>query len=100
VPVCLRDKSNIEGYVHINDLVGFRQKNSSNRSNLIRPGININGKKKIAELLKEFKSGRTHLAFVRDAKGMVKGLVTLEDVLEAIVGEILDEFDLQKLKGA
>lgn len=89
------DKLHIEGYIHINDLIGNREKD---RSAIIRTGIKITGKKKVSELLKEFKNGRTHLAVVRDAKGLVRGIVTLEDVLEAIVGEILDEFDLQRLR--
>ncbi|MFH1379756.1 MAG: CNNM domain-containing protein [bacterium] len=94
VLVCKGEKSHIEGYIHINDLIGPREKD---RTHIIRAGINVDGRKKVSELLKEFKNGRTHLAFVRDAKGMVRGIVTLEDVLEAIVGEILDEFDLQRI---
>lgn len=97
VPVFREHREQITGYIHLSDLVDYYEKNIPNRSQLVRPGINTHGKKKVAELLKEFKGGRTHLAFVRDAQQAVRGIVTLEDVLEAIVGEILDEFDVQKI---
>ena len=98
IPVYYEDNTKIEGYIHINDLVDLpgRQK-PEDRSRLIRSGISITGKTKISDLLKEFKTGRTHLAFVRSAHGIVRGIITLEDVLEVIVGEILDEFDVHKI---
>lgn len=96
IPVYYENDIEIIGYIHINDLAVSPEKNMIDKSKLIRSGIGITGKSKISDLLKEFKSGRTHLAFVRDTHGLVRGIITLEDVLEAIVGEILDEFDLKK----
>ena len=49
----------------------------------------------MVELLKDFQKGHTHIAVVIDAKGAVEGLVTLEDILEEIVGEIEDEYDVR-----
>lgn len=99
IPIYYADSSTIDGYIHINDLVDIPEKSTAqDRSRLVRSGISVNGKKKVSELLREFKTGRTHLAFVKDSTGKVHGIVTLEDVLEAIVGEIVDEFDLEKVR--
>ena len=49
----------------------------------------------VTELLKEFQKGHTHLAIVVDSQGKIQGLVTLEDLLEEIVGEIQDEYDIR-----
>jgi putative hemolysin len=59
----------------------------------LRPAYFIPGTRKVSELLREFKRGKIHLAVVVDDKGAVAGLVTLEDLLEEIVGEIYDEYD-------
>ena len=58
----------------------------------------VPGSKKVGELLKEFQLGKAHMAVVVDAKGKIEGIVTLEDLLEEIVGEISDEYDIKKPK--
>jgi len=62
---------------------------------IIYPPVFIPESKNVAELLKEFQKGHTHLAIVVDSRGKVQGLVTLEDLLEEIVGEIQDEYDIR-----
>ncbi len=63
---------------------------------LIRPVRYVSADKKVLELLGEFQRSGDHLALVKGTDGQLQGLVTLEDVLEEIVGEILDEYDLEK----
>ena len=62
---------------------------------IVYPPTFVPGSKKVSELLKEFQKGHTHLALVVDEKGRVEGLVTIEDLLEEIVGEIKDESDVR-----
>ena len=63
---------------------------------MVRPVLFIPEAKNLGELLEEFKSSRVHMAIVIDEYGGVSGLVTIEDLLEEIVGEIMDEFDLER----
>lgn len=65
-------------------------------TNVVRPVLFIPEAKNLGELLEEFKSSRVHMAIVIDEYGGVSGLVTIEDLLEEIVGEIMDEFDLER----
>lgn len=97
VPVYNSSLNSIAGFVHTKDLLWcWKGKNGAFSREIIRPPYFIPADKKIGELLREFQAGKTHMAFVRDAFGNLAGLVTLEDVLEAIMGEILDEYDLKK----
>jgi putative hemolysin len=97
VPVYRGDPGKMAGFVHTKDILWAWQKNQGHFSTeLIRPPYVIRQEKKIYDLLREFQSGRTHMAFVADALGTVQGIITLEDILEEIVGEILDEYDLKK----
>ena len=77
------------------DLLKYVNKNSDNFNieEIIRPSVIIPETKKLNVLLSEFKSGRNHLAVVVDEYGGVSGLITIEDVLEQIVGDIIDEHD-------
>jgi magnesium and cobalt transporter len=96
-PVVNEDIDHIEGILLAKDLLayGFDQKKAKNLTlaNLIRPAIIIPESKKVEPLLKEFRSKRYHMAIVVDEYGGVSGLVTIEDILELIVGEIEDETD-------
>lgn len=97
VPVYNVSINKIIGFIHTKDLLWCWKNNHGHFSReMIRPPYFVNMDKKVYELLKEFQSGKTHLAFVVDSFGNTAGLVTLEDVLEDIVGEILDEYDLKK----
>ncbi|HPM43738.1 MAG TPA: CBS domain-containing protein, partial [Candidatus Omnitrophota bacterium] len=62
---------------------------------IIYPATFVSQDKKVSELLKEFQKGHTHLAIVVDSDGKAQGVVTLEDLLEEIVGEIEDEYDVR-----
>ena len=78
------------------DLLKYGFKNSDvpfTLSQVIRPAVVVPESKRVDVLLKEFRSQRYHMAIVVDEYGGVSGLVTIEDILEEIVGEIEDEFD-------
>jgi len=94
VPVYKRKKENIIGYVHINDILWlWKEKKENLIKKSIKPAYFISPNKKISELLKELQEGTTHVAFVKNNKDRIIGMVTLEDIVEEIVGEILDEYD-------
>jgi magnesium and cobalt transporter len=95
-PVVNEDLDHIEGMLLAKDLLayGFEQQNNEwTLADLLRPAIIIPESKKVEPLLKEFRSNRYHMAIVVDEYGSVSGLVTIEDILELIVGEIEDETD-------
>ena len=94
VPVYKGNKENIIGYVHINDILWlWKEKKENLIKKSIKPAYFISPNKKISELLKELQKGTTHVAFVKNNKDRIIGMVTLEDIVEEIVGEILDEYD-------
>lgn len=94
VPVYKGTKENIIGYVHINDILWLWKENKEDLiKKSIKPPYFISPDKKISELLKELQEGTTHIAFVKNNRDKIIGMVTLEDVVEEIVGEILDEYD-------
>ena len=94
-PVVNDDIDHVEGILLAKDLLayGFNQQDSFNLKDIIRPAIIVPESKKVEPLLKEFRSQRYHMAVVVDEYGGVSGLVTIEDILELIVGEIEDETD-------
>lgn len=95
-PIINEDIDNIEGMLLAKDLLAFaftQDKNEITLKNLIRPAIIVPESKKVEPLLAEFRSKRYHMAVVVDEYGGVSGLVTIEDILELIVGEIEDETD-------
>ena len=94
-PVILENKDEIVGILLAKDLLKYidRESDSFNIEEIIRPSVIIPETKKLNILLSEFKSGRNHLAVVVDEYGGVSGLITIEDVLEQIVGDIIDEHD-------
>jgi putative hemolysin len=94
VPIYKGTKENIIGYVHINDILWLWKENKENLiKKSIKPPYFISPNKKISELLKELQEGTTHIAFVKNSKDRIIGMITLEDIVEEIVGEILDEYD-------
>lgn len=96
MPVYKDSENNIIGIINIKDLLNLSvNKGVVVFQDIIYPPVVVSGAKKVTELLKEFKKGHTHLAIVVDQAGRVEGIVTLEDLLEEIVGEIEDEYDIR-----
>jgi len=94
VPVYSGTSDNIKGILYIKDLLPYLEKGDGFRwQSLIRPAFFVPETRKIDDLLHDFQTGRIHMAIVVDEFGGTSGLVTLEDVIEEILGEINDEFD-------
>ena len=93
IPVYKEAIDNIEGVLYVKDLIPYLNEKNFNWKTKIRPAFFIPENKKIDVLFKDFQEKRIHLAIVIDEYGGVSGLITLEDVLEEIIGDIKDEFD-------
>ena len=93
IPVYKDNIDQIEGVLFIKDLIPYIDKNEFDWQNLIREPFFVPENKKLDNLLKEFQGMKNHLAIVVDEYGGTSGLVSLEDILEEIVGDISDEFD-------
>jgi putative hemolysin len=96
IPVYKDSPDNISGIINMKDLLML----SSNRElvvlqDIIYPPTIVSESKKVTELLKEFQKGHAHIAIVVDNQDKVQGIVTLEDLVEEIVGEIEDEYDVR-----
>ena len=98
LPVYKEDLDDIKGFLYIKDVLPFLLDNSSyNWKKHIREAYFVPESKKINDLLEEFRNKKMHLAVVVDEYGGTDGIVTLEDILEEIFGEILDEGDVEDL---
>ena len=94
IPVYQGNSDNIRGVLYIKDLLPHLEKSANFRwQSLIRPPYFVPETKKIDDLLREFQENKVHIAIVVDEFGGTSGIVTLEDILEEIVGEINDEYD-------
>jgi putative hemolysin len=94
VPVCVDTLDNVKGFLYIKDLLPFLDADADFQwQKLLRPGYFVQDTKKIDSLLKEFQEKRVHMALVKNTDGVVVGLITLEDIIEEIIGDINDEFD-------
>lgn len=94
-PVYENDKENIIGVLMAKDLLKLQRAPELNIKILLRTAVFVPESKKLNDLLRDFKRNRNHMAMVVDEFGRIAGLVTFEDVLEEIVGEIEDEFDTE-----
>ncbi|MDQ2694090.1 MAG: CBS domain-containing protein [Pseudomonadota bacterium] len=97
-PVIDEDRDDVVGILLVKDLLRYTQEGGSlfDLHDILRPAKFIPESKRLNTLLKEFRSTRLHMAIVVDEYGGVAGLVTIEDVLEQIVGEIEDEHDTEE----
>lgn len=96
-PVCNPDKDNIIGFVHIKDMLGIVARDSErDLNNIIRKIITAPETMSVSDILKTMQKEHTQIALLIDEYGGTSGLVTLEDILEEIVGEIQDEFDEER----
>jgi len=94
IPVYQGNSDNIRGILYIKDLLPHLSKPATFRwQSLIRPPYFVPETKKIDDLLRDFQANKVHIAIVVDEYGGTSGLITLEDILEEIVGEINDEYD-------
>ena len=95
IPVYKEDFDNVIGILYVKDLLSFLEEDDDFEwLSLVRPSlIYVPESKKINELLKEFQQERMHMAIVVDEYGGSAGIVTLEDVMEEVIGDIKDEFD-------
>lgn len=95
IPVFEETFDNVKGMLYVKDLLShLEKKNNFNWHTLLRNAFFVPENKKINDLLKEFQETKVHLAIVVDEYGGTSGIVTMEDIIEEIIGEISDEFDL------
>ena len=94
IPVYEENPDNIKGILYVKDLLPHLGKTGNFKwQSLIRPAYFVPGTKRIDDLLEEFRTHKNHMAIVVDEYGGTSGLVTMEDILEEIVGDISDEYD-------
>lgn len=94
IPVYEESRDRIKGILYIKDLLPFLDKGADFKwQNLIRPAYFVPETKMIDDLLRDFQANKIHIAIVVDEFGGTSGLVTMEDIIEEIVGEINDEYD-------
>ena len=98
-PVFEGERENIIGTLMAKDLLKLQRAPELNIRALLRPAVFVPETKGLNDLLRDFRGYRNHLAIVIDEFGRVAGLITIEDVLEQIVGEIEDEFDIEDDEG-
>ncbi len=98
IPIYGENKDDIVGFVHVRDVLKELENDNKMKSmeQMARKPVFASQEKKVSALLKEMKGRKTHMAIVVDEHGGVEGLVTLEDLIEEIVGEIEDESDIVK----
>ena len=99
-PVIRDGKDTIEGILLAKDLLKYLRSDSEpfEMEKILRPAVIVPESKRVDRMLKEFRSERFHMALVVDEFGAVSGLVTIEDILEQIVGNIEDEFDEEEVE--
>lgn len=99
-PVIRDEKDTIEGILLAKELLKYLRPDAPpfNMEEVLRPAVIVPESKRVDRMLKEFRAERFHMAIVVDEFGAVSGLVTIEDILEQIVGNIEDEFDEQEIE--
>jgi gliding motility-associated protein GldE len=97
IPIYEDNIDNIKGILYTKDLLAHINKKTFKWQNLLREAFFVPENKKLDDLLIEFKDKKTHLAIVVDEYGGTSGIITLEDIIEEIVGDINDEYDDDEL---
>jgi CBS domain containing-hemolysin-like protein len=98
VPLYPESIDRFEGVVHLKDLVKLVREGSGELRGILKPVLRVPEGKRILELLTEMQRAFVHMAIVKDEFGNTEGIVTQEDILEELVGEIRDEFDSEELE--
>ena len=93
IPIYSENRDNIKGILYIKDLLPHLNKVDFRWQSLIRPAYFVPETKMIDDLLRDFQANKIHIAIVVDESGGTSGIVTMEDIIEEIVGEIHDEYD-------
>jgi putative hemolysin len=96
-PIYDESIDNISGVVHLKDLVKLVRENGVDLDTILKPVLRVPERKPILRLLAEMQHAFVHVAVVKDGFGVTQGMVTQEDILEELVGEIRDEFDREEL---
>ncbi|MEP5610758.1 MAG: hemolysin family protein [Cyclobacteriaceae bacterium] len=94
-PLCEGSLDKVLGVIHIKDMIGYHRDDKVDLTSMLRPAMLVPENILIGKLMQEFRSARQHFAFVQDEHGTVLGIVTLEDILEELVGSVQDEFDAE-----
>ena len=94
-PLCEGSLDKVIGVIHIKDMIGFDNENLLELKSIARPAMLIPENILLGKLLQEFRQAKQHFAFVQDEYGTIIGIATLEDVLEELVGNVQDEFDME-----
>lgn len=98
IPVYQENFDHVQGLLYVKDLLPYLSRDTEfNWTKLLRPALFVPETKKIDDLLEEFQENRIHMAIVVDEYGGTSGIVTMEDILEEVFGEIRDEFDEDEL---
>ena len=97
IPIYDEDIDNVLGIIHLKDLIKLVNAGAREVSPVLKPVLRVPERKPILRLLAEMQRAFCHMALVKDEFGVTQGLVTQEDILEEIVGEIRDEFDSEEL---
>ncbi len=95
-PVWEENRDNVIGILLAKDLLRFYAESEFSVRDMLRPAVFVPESKRLNVLLKEFRANRNHIAIVVDEYGGVAGIVTIEDVIEQIVGDIEDEYDFDE----
>ena len=98
MPVFENNLDNVLGFLHVKDLIKNNNENHFELKKIIRDILYVAPKSPILDLLKRMRSSRIHIGLVVDEFGGVDGLITIEDLVEEIVGEIVDEIDIPEKK--
>lgn len=98
VPIFDGTIDQVLGFVHLKDLIKLVQSDNHELRDILKPVLRVPERKRVLELLADMQKSFIHMAIVKDENGLTRGLITQEDILEEIVGEIRDEFDREELQ--
>lgn len=96
IPIYQESIDNIIGTLHAKDLLSYWGRGDVDIASIVRPPYFIPETKKISEVLKDLRNNKSHMAIVIDEYGGTAGILTLEDIIEEIIGEVMDEYDAEE----
>ena len=92
-PVYYKTKDNIVGVLNIKDILLNTENTNINLKQMLRKPIYVSGEEKLDNIFKVMQLNNNHIAIVKDENGHAEGMITMEDIIEKLMGDILDEFD-------